>query len=354
MSGKARARRAYLKEDLRRKVVKKSFALLLIVILLGIILLGSLFTLLFERGTNPEIQTYGDAVWLSFVTITTVGYGDSVPITAGGRATCIVSMVLGISLLSLYISTRAALRVEKVKRRARGLQRSIKLRDHFVVCGWNGRGSYVLSALEQGTEKERTPIALLCDLEEKPVDDDYVFFIRGSQVTEKDLRRANISEARAAILLADEETGGKKDDIDARTVLSALTARSINPEIQMTAEVLDPENIHHLKRAGVGEILDSDSLGGNLMARSALHYGLIGIVSELVAAGAKRLYRVSVNEEMAGMDYGELLSYLQRDQGCTLVGVGSGGRIQTAEVGRVSQGDTLFLLSEKKPPGALE
>ena len=48
-----------------------------------------------EYGTNPKIQGYLDALWFSFSTVTTVGYGDVTPITTMGRILGIIMMLTG-------------------------------------------------------------------------------------------------------------------------------------------------------------------------------------------------------------------------------------------------------------------
>lgn len=65
---------------------------------------GSIALYFFERG-GEAISTYGDAVWLSLVTLTTVGYGDISPQTSAGRVIAIVLMLTGIGFLSMLTST---------------------------------------------------------------------------------------------------------------------------------------------------------------------------------------------------------------------------------------------------------
>jgi voltage-gated potassium channel len=48
-----------------------------------------------EFGVNPKIQSYLDALWFSFSTVTTVGYGDVTPITTSGRILGISMMLMG-------------------------------------------------------------------------------------------------------------------------------------------------------------------------------------------------------------------------------------------------------------------
>jgi len=59
----------------------------------------------FERQVQPEkFGRLSDALWWSFVTLTTVGYGDLYPVTAAGRAVAVVTMLVGIGILGTFIS----------------------------------------------------------------------------------------------------------------------------------------------------------------------------------------------------------------------------------------------------------
>lgn len=67
-----------------------------------------------ERDHNAKINNFGDALWWSFTTVTTVGYGDTVPITVVGRLIAVALMVAGVSLLAVVTATLASWIVERV------------------------------------------------------------------------------------------------------------------------------------------------------------------------------------------------------------------------------------------------
>lgn len=70
-----------------------------------ITIMGSIGIYIFEYGVSETIVDYGDALWWSFVTVTTVGYGDISPSTAGGRFIACILMITGIGFLSMLTST---------------------------------------------------------------------------------------------------------------------------------------------------------------------------------------------------------------------------------------------------------
>jgi voltage-gated potassium channel len=290
------------------------------------------------------------------ITIATVGYGDITPVTAGGRVTVLLVLVLGIGTLSAFITLLATRRAEKVRRRYSGLQEKLKSKGHVVVCGWNISGQYVLSRLKQELRGKYVDVVLLCGLEENPVDDDFTLFFRGDPISVEALETVNIPEAKSAILLADDSKGGSEGDIDARTVLTALNIKQINPDIQITAEALLPENIHHMKLAGVREILDVTSIMGNLMARSALHFGLISTVTDLVTREAgMRTFYIPAGKEMVGKTQAEVVSGLQAEYGAQLVAIAWQNGLRPSEADyRIQEGDRLLVFAEKKPDIASE
>ena len=83
-----------------------SYALLLTVIMSLIVLAtASIFVLFFEsQNPNANITTGGDAIWWAIVTITTVGYGDRYPVTAGGRTTAVFVMLAGVGIIGALAS----------------------------------------------------------------------------------------------------------------------------------------------------------------------------------------------------------------------------------------------------------
>jgi voltage-gated potassium channel len=349
--GNIRSAFLYRKDAFSRWLLKRTTGRTLLLNLIMIFFLSSLLIFFLEKGHNPEIKTYGNALWMMIVTMTTVGYGDVVPITVAGRVVTFIAMVLGIGTLSVYITTRAAKRAQKERRRFRGLSSNLKFKNHVVVCGWNPRGSYVIARLNEELKGQRTAVILICDLEESPIDDDAIYFFRGSPSSESTLRMVNITEAKAVILLADDSMGGSDTDIDARTVLAALTIRSLNSKVEMTAEVLNPENTHHLELAGAGEILDSDMVLGNLLARSALRYGLINIVSELVTRESGiNIHAIKADESSTGMSQNEIAAYLEDKFSARLLMITSGKGVRPTDPNyRLTEDDVLIVFSKEEP-----
>jgi voltage-gated potassium channel len=76
---------------------------------LALVVVGAAVELAFERHSpGANIHNYGDALWWAIVTVTTVGYGDKYPVSAGGRGVAVVLMLTGIGLVGVLSATVAS------------------------------------------------------------------------------------------------------------------------------------------------------------------------------------------------------------------------------------------------------
>ncbi|MFI1395278.1 potassium channel family protein [Streptomyces sp. NPDC020681] len=83
----------------------------------GLMMFGSLAVLHVERNApDGNIKTLGDAVWWSFTTMTTVGYGDHAPTTGLGRVLAVGLMLSGIALLGVVTANIAAWFISRFER----------------------------------------------------------------------------------------------------------------------------------------------------------------------------------------------------------------------------------------------
>lgn len=80
----------------------------------GIVLVCSGMELVFEEhAPGSNIHNFGQALWWAIVTVTTVGYGDYYPVSAGGRGVAVVLMLVGIGLIGVLTATIASYFVEE-------------------------------------------------------------------------------------------------------------------------------------------------------------------------------------------------------------------------------------------------
>jgi voltage-gated potassium channel len=296
---------------------------------LGVILIASLGAFYFEHEKNTAtIRSLWDGVWWAFVTICTVGYGDKVPLSDGGKIIGIFLMISGIGLLSMLTATVASVLVEQKMKEGRGLE-SIKEKGHVLICGWNNHSEEVIQGLLSEEKKTAMQIVLINELAIDEIDllrtkygKSDLIFLRGDFVHEDGLLRANIGKAGFAVIMADFSGSHLRERADDRTILAALAIKSLAPKIKAIAELLDGENKSHLRRANVDEIIVRGEHAGSLLAGAIKSPGLSKVFSGLLSTteGSGALRREEIPKNFVGRTFEEFSIYCKSRHRSILIG----------------------------------
>lgn len=293
---------------------EKVFPLLLVILI--IIMASAVLISWFE----PDLS-FVSAIWWSIVTLTTVGYGDISPVTAGGRAVAVVIMFFGIGVLGMLSASLAALLISKKMKEDRGMCKT-ELSNHIILCEWNHRTRAVLRELRNDSKTRESAIVLIADIPEKPTDDPLLYFVQG-QTDEETLTQANLAQARTIVVLGDDSLEARSRD--AKVVLTTLTIESMAEEVYSVVELVDKANEQHCRRARADEIIIGSELSSHLLATAALDHGISNIVSELLSSHyGNELYAVPVPGNLSGKPFLEVMIAMKREQKATVLGVQKG------------------------------
>lgn len=273
-----------------------------------------------------DFSTLGNALWWSLVTILTIGYGDIAPRTPLGRLAASVVMLTGVIAISTLTGLIASALTEGRLRAARGLEQ-VKARGHVVVCGTNNHLERILEGLRHIDPAEQHSVVLVNELGEEQVqqlllkyEDLDVQFVRGDFAQEAVLRRANVQQAHAAIILASSDRHERT--ADERTLLATLAIKGISPDIRVSVEILDPANERHLRLADADDIVVAGEHTAFLLASAAVAPGLPQAVRDLLTheSGAP-IARTSIPREFVGKTFEDLARYVRAEHQAILIGV---------------------------------
>ncbi|WP_425449775.1 potassium channel family protein [Dethiothermospora halolimnae] len=275
----------------------------LLMVIIFIILCSGLFYY-FEVDVNPKINSILDALWWGFVTSTTVGYGDIYPITNAGRFIAIFVMLIGIGIFGFITASVASILVEKNLKKGMGLL-DVNFENHIIIIGWNFRSKSIIEELIN--EDKNIKIVLIDNIESNPYHNKNISYIKGDGWNEKVLNRANIEEAKIAIVLSDKNNENKEMS-DAKSVLISLAIDRLNPNIYLVTEVLNHNNIVHFERANVNDIIVSNEIESKILVRSILYKGVNKAFKELITnAYGNEIYETEIEPKYIGKTYEELV-----------------------------------------------
>ncbi|MCJ7819167.1 MAG: potassium channel family protein, partial [Syntrophales bacterium] len=294
--------------------------------LVVILMVGSIGFSLVEPAEGPWWTRFGRALWWGMVTLTTVGYGDVVPVTFLGRLVGVTLMVIGFLSLSLVTATVASVFIERKFRQEKGLE-AVKATQHILILGWPEDAEALLVQL-----LKRLPVSIAVVLINKAppeqmdaIKERYpqnaVFYLRGDYSREEILLKANVRWAIKAIILADRQPGETAAQVDQRTLFTALTLKALHPKIRIMGELLRPENRTYLERAGAEDVLIRGQYDSSLLAGAIASPALFRVYTSLLIGDGQGLWDVEVPSSFHGRPLSELSAYLQEYHQGILIGI---------------------------------
>ena len=306
-----------------RKLIRNSFfqvgAGLFIVMIIGGVVIMYL-----EAGSITEKET---PFWWAIVTMTTVGYGDFSPSTPEGRLFAVFIMFAGIALVSLLTASISSIYVAKRIREDKGLEK-INISDHIVLCGWNQNAESIIDSLRNLSEKDSLHLVLVNDIHEDIVNhlrnkykDIDLHFVAGDFTSEEILKRASIEDANTVVVIPniDDEKIGSPDE---KTIFATLTIKSISSTVRVVAYLMQRENLTHIRRANVDEVVLSDDFGAYMLASHVMDPGIPQTTKGLLNASSdERLKRVDIPSQFIGRPFDDLFNYFRSTNGSILVGL---------------------------------
>ncbi|UCG80271.1 MAG: NAD-binding protein [Desulfobacterales bacterium] len=294
-----------------------------------IFLLTSVSILLFEHGTNQGFRGFGDVIWWTIVTASTVGYGDKVPETSGGRVIAILVIVIGVLAASIVTGRIASWLVEWKIKEGSGLASQKKLRQHLVICGWkNDMPGFLMGILKANRELTSEEIVLVSMVKPAAVENlrsvpelQNIGFVRGDYVDEAVLHRANVRQAAKVLVLADSGIDASPQEVDSRTVMTAMTIKSISKDIYTCVELIDSKFERYLRSVHCDEIFLSRHHNRILLANASADSGVSHIISDLLDMDQNRLVTKELPAGFVGETFGSLSQYFMESENSILIGV---------------------------------
>jgi voltage-gated potassium channel len=293
------------------------------------VLLSALIVWLIERRPGQGMfHSFFDGIWWAVVTLATVGYGDKYPLTVGGKIAGIAAILSGMVITSLISGTVASIFVERRIREGKGLQ-DLRLKNHLIICGWNPNAASVLSDLEAMEGAKSVPVVLVDWMEAEAFDAEKarfpgldLRFVRGDFTQEAVLKRASAGNARACVVVPDSTGGNSLNNADERTILACLAIRSLNPDIDVSAEILHPESEQHLSRAKVDNVVVGGEYSGYLLSSAYASKGLPRAARCLLTPGCgPRLKETALPSSLVGRTFAEASAWFLSNGRGVLVGV---------------------------------
>lgn len=292
------------------------------------VIFGAVGLTQFEMGVSEDITTPIDAFWKSIFSIVSGEYADH-PISLGGKFVVLVLLIFEMGVFAMLTGTFSAIMIDKLKESAMHKPTNPdELNQHIIICGFSTKVPILASEFLLDPAFAHSEILLISEkagldeLIERGVDISRISLMTEDFTRLDVLKRAGVERAVAAVILSEPGENRTTQDMDARTILAALTIEKLNPRIHTSAEMYNEGYASHLKMGGVEDVVLHGEVSGKLLARIAMHEGLLAFFKDLLSReSGNTLNFIDPPEEAIGKSVDEVMSLLQKELGFIMVGI---------------------------------
>ncbi len=223
---------------------------------------------------------YRDGLYMTLITMTTIGYGETHPLSDQGRIFNMFIIVAGVMAGGFLVATVTQAMLEFELARVVGKRRMEKeisrLKDHYIICGAGRVGRTVVHELRG----RRVPCVVV---ERDPSRAEWAYkeavpVIVGSASSESVLQQARVEHAKGLVSAVTS---------DADNLYIVLTARGMMPDLKIIARASDEEAIPKLLRAGASQVLSPYHFIGQRIAQLLLRPNVLDFID--TAFGTERI-----------------------------------------------------------------
>jgi len=227
------------------------------------------FLVLTVFGTVGYVVLQGwslhDALYMTVITVTAVGYSEVLPMTAMGRNFTMLLLAGGITGMGLWFALITSFIVEldlkDVLRRRKTMTEISKLKDHVVICGAGRTGRQIMEELLSlgqtfvGVEHDSKRVQAVHELYPD------VLMVTGDATLDVHLTAAGIEHAKGLVTCLNADTDN---------VFVCLSARDLNPGLTIVARASEDETVDKMYRAGADHVVSPNVSGAIRMASMLL------------------------------------------------------------------------------------
>ncbi len=310
-----------------------------------LLIVSLLFTLVFGllwwdreglRDHEDGIVSLSDVVYFTMITVTTVGYGDIVPVSTRARLIdALVVTPIRFGVWFLFLGTAYQLILRQYMEGYRMVKLQTHLNRHIIICGFGHTGlSAVKELIARGVKADQI---MVIDRQEERVrlaGSLGVAAFQADATQEAVLRDAVIDKARALIIAT-----GQDDS----TALILLTARHSHPTVRIIVSAKDEENVKLFKQGGADAIVSPATFGGYILAAAVDQGHMVHYLDDLltvrgnIALAERKVRPDEIGKTPADLKPEVLLRLYRGNQMLTLS--------ELDRVGHLEAGDIMVLLT---------
>jgi len=296
-------------------------------------------TILFGTAGYIVIEDFNflEALYMTVITISTVGFTEVKPLSESGRIFTIFLILINLGLFTYFVTLLTRFfsdgEFTKLYKQIK-MENSIQqLQQHVIICGFGRNGKESAQILFNN----KIPFVVLEEKNELEKDLDFKapYLRKGDATKDEVLLEAGIKNARALITTL---------PLDADNLFVVLTAKQLNPGIKVISRASQDSSVKKLKIAGADNVIMPDKIGGAHMATLVMLPDVVEMLS-IMSTQSTDKFRVAEIQANKNISLGELDMWSKTN--CTILGIKNPGNHYTINPGasyQINPGERLIVM----------
>jgi voltage-gated potassium channel len=315
-----------------------------VVAIIGVISFGTVGYTLVEQWN------FFDSLYMTIITLTTVGYEEVHALSKAGRIFSIILILVGVGTMLYALGVGAKIILEGEIRDILGRRQLSKkidnIKDHYIICGYGRMGNIICKEMDHNKAHY---VVIESSPEVITTMDKNMLVLQGDSTRDRVLKEAGIERAKGLIsVLAS----------DADNLYVVLSARGLNPDLKIVARASDEGAQKKLLRAGADNVVSPYYIGGLRIAHRLLKPAVVDFIEfatrgenlelqmEEIKVSEKSHIDKTLDECGIRKDLGIIIVAIKRDTGDMEFNPTSTSIIRT--------GDTLIAMGQMEQLKAME
>jgi voltage-gated potassium channel len=285
-------------------------------VLFGLLYIAGYAMMLWKEPAGSQIRSLATYTYFFVVTVTTVGYGDVVPVTTAGRLIASAIALGGVGTAAVTLGTIFTSIGNFVRRREKGLV-DFHMKGHIVIFGNRGAETAALiQRLIADEQSSGTPI-VLCSLKtDRNPFPDFIDFVRGEMTSQDVMTRASVKDAGKIVIHA---------DTDYESISIALAVKEINQTAAIVVRANDPGKEVDIERVDRNRVVCIKAVDVPMIVREIHNPGITQVLENLLAPAGQDLRSMQVPPGNHTFLFGLLAHNFREQHGAILIGMRPAG-----------------------------
>jgi voltage-gated potassium channel len=288
-----------------------------------------------------------DSLYMTVITLSTVGYGEIVDISSNvpARIFVVVFIVLCLGTIAFAVSSITSFIVEgelkNILGRRKMEKRISRLKDHYIVCGFEETALTIIKELLL-TKRDFVVVEPSQERIDKLLTLGDIIFLQGDPAEDDVLISAGIKGARGILLSLPN---------DEANLFVSITARSLNPEIRIVTKGIDVKSHGKMKKAGSDAVVSPSFIGGMRMVSEMIRPSVVTFLDMMLRDRDRVLRFEEVQVKPDSFLVGKKLceSRVKEKTGALIVAIRKAGTgeydFNPAREAEIQADDTLILIA---------